>query len=95
MWKPFLDTDNQDDTLLHRIACHNGVIFSIDIDLTSGMLTTTSDDRSIRFWKLKNSHENAYDKEYWKNTQFLPFASGYGHKARVFRGKLIKEGKSV
>ncbi|XP_011191052.2 WD repeat-containing protein 6 isoform X2 [Zeugodacus cucurbitae] len=92
IWKPFVaetispkrDCIEVQVELKHRQPAHNGVIFSIDFDDESDLLTTTSDDRSIRFWKLEKITENS-----WNDINLNAIASGYGHVARVFQGKII------
>lgn len=74
--------------LKHRQLAHNGVIFSIDFDDESDLLTTTSDDRSIRFWKLERTPNDS-----WNEIKLNAIASGYGHVARVFQGKIIHCGE--
>ncbi|XP_067642183.1 tRNA (34-2'-O)-methyltransferase regulator WDR6 isoform X2 [Eurosta solidaginis] len=96
IWKPSkesttshhsVDCTHFEVDLLRRISCHNGVIFSIDYNDKFNILTTTSDDRSIRFWKREVKGENG-----WIDFNFIPTASGYGHAARVFQGKVIDSG---
>ncbi|XP_036317950.1 WD repeat-containing protein 6 [Rhagoletis pomonella] len=92
IWKPFVEGDaSRNDSctvfdvgLKRRQQAHSGVVFSIDFDVTSGILTTTSDDRSIRFWKLQNT-----SPDNWNGFNLTAIASGYGHVARVFQGKII------
>ncbi|XP_018792878.1 PREDICTED: WD repeat-containing protein 6 isoform X1 [Bactrocera latifrons] len=92
IWKPFItetisrkiDCIEIQVELKHRQPAHNGVIFSIDFDDESNLLTTTSDDRSIRFWKLEWT-----SNESWDELKINTIASGYGHVARVFQGKII------
>ncbi|XP_054728033.1 WD repeat-containing protein 6 [Anastrepha obliqua] len=92
IWKPFSGdniSNNIDCTqfqvdLKRRQPAHNGVIFSIDFDDAFGLLTTTSDDRSIRFWKLEKPSTDD-----WNKFNLNAIASGYGHVARVFQGKII------
>ncbi|XP_014102487.2 tRNA (34-2'-O)-methyltransferase regulator WDR6 isoform X1 [Bactrocera oleae] len=92
IWKPFIaetisqkiDCIEMQVELKHRQLAHNGVIFSIDFDDESDLLTTTSDDRSIRFWKLERTPNDS-----WNEIKLNAIASGYGHVARVFQGKII------
>lgn len=74
--------------LKHRQLAHNGVIFSIDFDNESDLVTTTSDDRSIRFWKLERTPNDS-----WNKIKLIAIASGYGHAARVFQAKIIHCGE--
>lgn len=49
-------------------------------------MTTTSDDRSVKIWKIN------FPKDFsWPNCTIKPIKSSYGHTARVFRSKIIVE----
>lgn len=48
-------------------------------------MTTTSDDRSVKIWKINFSK----DSKDWSNCTVKPMKSLYGHTARVFRCKII------
>lgn len=63
-----------------------GVIFSIDFNMDAGLLTTTSDDRSVKMWKIDQI-------DFGKNLYVKPIKSLYGHTARIFRSKIIVDGK--
>lgn len=49
-------------------------------------MTTTSDDRSVKIWKINFSKDSS-----WSDCTIKPMKSLYGHTARVFRCKLIVE----
>lgn len=51
-------------------------------------MTSTSDDRSVRFWDL-----NFEQKVDWKFCQIKKSKSLFGHTARIFRSKIIEDGK--
>ncbi|XP_037932394.1 uncharacterized protein LOC119667179 [Teleopsis dalmanni] len=89
--KHYTDTKNDkvEVKLLQRISAHNGVIFSINYNKLYSLLTTTSDDRSIRFWQV-----NCLDDD-WCDAILTPVASGYGHVARVFQAKFIEYGQRI
>lgn len=72
--------------LLHRISAHQGVLFSINVSLTHGLMTTTSDDRSIKFWNFSCGKSDVIVKAY---------RSGFAHTARVFQAKVVEEGKDL
>ncbi|XP_061397956.1 tRNA (34-2'-O)-methyltransferase regulator WDR6 [Musca vetustissima] len=99
IWQPSRNEENPGgaskpkcSALLHRISAHNGVIFSIDYDRDTQQLITTSDDRAVKWWKVKMADENGGG---WLDSKLQPVASGYGHVARVFRGRIIKDGSNV
>lgn len=75
--------------LMHRVPAHNGVIFSIDYDRESQQLITTSDDRAVKWWQIKFPNDSLS----WSESSLHAVASGYGHVARVFRGRIIRDGK--
>ncbi|KAG4079120.1 hypothetical protein HA402_001091 [Bradysia odoriphaga] len=75
--------------MLHRLAGHNGVIFSIDCNIKLGLMTTTSDDRSVKIWKINFANDSN-----WSDCTIKQVKSLYGHTARVFRCKIIDESNS-
>ncbi|XP_017050941.1 uncharacterized protein LOC108094715 [Drosophila ficusphila] len=62
--------------LLLRLQAHNGVIHSIDFNLESQLLVTTSDDRSVKFWNIQKSED-------WSTVKLKPMFSCFGHGSRV------------
>lgn len=82
IWKTLITLEKV--PLLHRISAHQGVLFSINVSLVHGLMTTTSDDRSIKFWSFRCENGDVTVKAY---------RSGYAHTARVFQAKVIEEGK--
>ncbi|XP_037816762.1 WD repeat-containing protein 6 [Lucilia sericata] len=97
IWQPKQNEENKEEPLkpkaaplLHRISAHNGVIFSIDYDQSSQCLITTSDDRAIKWWKVEFSSEGN-----WTDAKLRALSSGYGHVARVFQGRIIKNGPNI
>lgn len=65
-----------------------GVIFSIECNVEHGLITTTSDDRSVKVWQL--TFPAAMQ---WSKCTVRPLRSFFGHTARVFRSKIISYGK--
>ncbi|KAJ6638476.1 WD repeat-containing protein 6 [Pseudolycoriella hygida] len=72
--------------IVHRLDGHNGVIFSINCNIDHGIMTTTSDDRSVKIWKINFTKDAA-----WSDCMIKPMKSLYGHTARVFQCKIIVE----
>lgn len=72
--------------LLLRLQGHNGVIFSIDFDMASQLLVTTSDDRSVKFWQIQKSGN-------WKTATIRPMFSCFGHSSRVMCAVIFQIGK--
>lgn len=62
-----------------------GVIFHIDINTEIARLCSVSDDRSIRIYKYSGSLASL------QNTNFQLHYVLYGHRARVWRAKLLKK----
>ncbi|SPP86435.1 uncharacterized protein LOC117588465 [Drosophila guanche] len=71
--------------LLLRIQAHNGVIFSINLNLESKILVTTSDDRSVKFWKIDKVGP-------WKTVDINPMFSCFGHTSRVMCSTVVENG---
>ncbi|XP_073832718.1 tRNA (34-2'-O)-methyltransferase regulator WDR6 [Musca autumnalis] len=99
IWQPVVNEENHEipskpkhSPLIHRISAHNGVIFSIDYDHDSKQLITTSDDRAVKWWKVTLG---GGEKEEFLLSSLKPVASGYGHVARVFKGRIIKDGSNI
>lgn len=74
MWKP-------DQEVLFKVLAHNGVIFHIGCNIERLIITTTSDDRSIKIWNISNISENLILTE---------SKQCFGHNARVFFAKMIE-----
>ncbi|XP_016972101.2 uncharacterized protein LOC108039565 isoform X1 [Drosophila rhopaloa] len=74
--------------LLLRLQAHNGVIHSIDFDLESQLLVTTSDDRSVKFWNIKKSAD-------WTTAELKPMYSCFGHGSRVMCVIIFKVGEQT
>ncbi|EDV99849.1 GH17239, partial [Drosophila grimshawi] len=86
IWQPHDSVDLNTTTctktypLCLRLKAHNGVIFSIDLNLAARLLVTTSDDRSLKFWQLES--ESIRDWKYDAGS-VRPLFSCFGHTARV------------
>ncbi|KFB53646.1 AGAP004545-PA-like protein [Anopheles sinensis] len=77
----------QHGKVLKSVSAHNGVIFSIACDLGSGLLTTTSDDRSVKFWRLDLKASVSNDVTL-REEQYC-----FAHTARVFQCRIIQNDK--
>ncbi|XP_033238101.1 WD repeat-containing protein 6 isoform X2 [Drosophila pseudoobscura] len=69
--------------LLLRIQAHNGVIYSINFNLALKILVTTSDDRSVKFWKIQKVGS-------WKTFYIKPMFSCFGHTSRVMSSIIVE-----
>ncbi|GLV31909.1 uncharacterized protein CBL_07669 [Carabus blaptoides fortunei] len=88
IWKPANGT--YFSPVLWRLQGHDGAIFSIVYDKLSNTIATTSDDRTVRLWTVGKDlfqHETSEDNSF--STITLAHTM-YGHIARVFRCKIIK-----
>ena len=70
--------------ILQRLTGHEGVIFSINFNKPGTLLSSVSDDRSIRLWKVTNI------STFESNGHVEPLCVVYGHAARVWDAKLLE-----
>lgn len=70
----------------NRFRSFQGVIFSIECDLRHNLLTTTSDDRSVKVWTMNFSDE----QQDWHTSTLTSSKSMFGHTARIFAHKIIE-----
>lgn len=63
-----------------------GVIFSVDCDMRYNLLTTTSDDRSVKIWAV--NFTNKFQD--WNSSALTTTKSMFGHTARIFAHKIIE-----
>uniref|UniRef100_A0A182RE01 tRNA (34-2'-O)-methyltransferase regulator WDR6 n=1 Tax=Anopheles funestus TaxID=62324 RepID=A0A182RE01_ANOFN len=76
--------------VLKSVSAHNGVIFSIACDFASGLLTTTSDDRSIKFWNVQLSLNR---EDCSRSVELREERYCFAHTARVFQCRIINEAR--
>lgn len=69
-----------------------GVIFSINCSIAHNLITTTSDDRSVKIWHLNFSPDAPTD---WSACTIEPSKSMFGHIARIFSHKIIDYNNKV
>ncbi|KAH8273282.1 hypothetical protein KR018_004828, partial [Drosophila ironensis] len=90
VWQPQLTLGSQPKCapmmrtcpLLARIQAHNGVIHSIELDPSSKTLATTSDDRSVKLWRIDGLGSS--------RVSVSPLVSCFGHSARVMCALVLK-----
>ncbi|XP_011264637.1 WD repeat-containing protein 6 isoform X2 [Camponotus floridanus] len=76
--------------VLHRLIGHKGVIFSVNYDSCSQLICSTSDDRSVRFWKVvKNENLESYHLN-WQTAKIVLVKTMFVHAARVWKA-IIKD----
>lgn len=76
--------ENNRTSVLQRLSGHEGVIFSINFNKSGTLLSSVSDDRSIRLWKITNL------STFESNGHVEPLLVVYGHAARVWDAKLLE-----
>ncbi|KAK2584051.1 hypothetical protein KPH14_006501 [Odynerus spinipes] len=100
IWKPSYGAAcDKNAKILHRLHGHNGVIFSVIYDPSTHFICSTSDDRTVRLWKV--IEETSYSKmdisssckNYvnWEKTKVQLVKTMFGHAARVWRA-IIRNG---
>ena len=100
-------TENKtvEQPVLHRLKGHEGVLFSVTLDLKYNLISTTSDDRTTRLWKIEEPVGNESQDVVIKdinvaNQDLCPFKWGLvkislhnilsgGHVSRVFRSAFL------
>ncbi|XP_063987430.1 tRNA (34-2'-O)-methyltransferase regulator WDR6 [Diachasmimorpha longicaudata] len=93
LWK----VDNRIDysvdvAVLHRLKGHRGVVFSAFYHPELRLITSTSDDRTIRLWKVGGNHGNSISKSIdWKNVEIRLLTTMFGHTARVWKSIITKD----
>ncbi|XP_065091642.1 tRNA (34-2'-O)-methyltransferase regulator WDR6 [Ochlerotatus camptorhynchus] len=85
VWRPF---GQQKGRILCSISAHKGVVFSIECDLERRFLTTTSDDRSVKFWRMTLSEDGT-----GMNLKEITYC--FGHTARVFQSRIIRGNDAI
>ncbi|KAI8369417.1 WD40-repeat-containing domain protein [Radiomyces spectabilis] len=79
LWKPSERNEQGDGVVYKNLAGHEGVIFGVGFSPDGSMLTSVSDDRTIRVWPLHDT-----------NTKQSPQII-FGHTARVWDCQFVDE----
>ncbi|CAG5103493.1 Similar to Wdr6: WD repeat-containing protein 6 (Mus musculus) [Cotesia congregata] len=89
IWTVNTKIDNSKDVkVFYRLKGHKGVIFSIFYDQQQKLISSTSDDRTVRLWQIKNP-ENETDN--WSNLTIVLKATMFGHTARVWKSLIVND----
>ena len=74
-----------------------GVIFSICYDSMTNQISSTSDDRTVRIWKVNFTEEitSCNDSEAWQNANIELQYTMFGHTARVWRSLFLSDERIV
>ena len=98
-----LDKSMMAQPVTHRLTGHEGVIFSVNFNANCRLISTTSDDRTTRLWKINDidASKIKYDENYipstsnqnYINWKFVEISlhkvlSGI-HVSRVFRSQFL------
>ncbi|XP_017887106.1 WD repeat-containing protein 6 [Ceratina calcarata] len=78
-------TNNNEAFVSHHLKEHNGVIFSVIYDAATKLICSTSDDRTVRLWKVHPRNKNEKNITDWKETKVTLMKTMFGHTARVWR----------
>ncbi|KAK2709753.1 hypothetical protein QYM36_013431, partial [Artemia franciscana] len=89
IWSPTLQNSSATCRVLHRLKGHQGVIFSLAYCQKRQLICSTSDDRSIRTWKVDFSMCDSSFK--WEDATIVPHLVLHGHSARVWRSLLLED----
>lgn len=90
IWSPTLNDCN----IIHRLIGHQGVIFSVTYHEGNHTICSTSDDRSLRIWKVEMEKSDNI-VENWKYAKLTLLSSIFGHTARVWRNFQLNNGKII
>ncbi|XP_076754187.1 tRNA (34-2'-O)-methyltransferase regulator WDR6-like isoform X2 [Xylocopa sonorina] len=71
--------------VLHRLQGHNGVIFSVAYDPLARLICSTSDDRTVRLWKINSDESDESNDINWKEASVKLVRTMFGHTARVWK----------
>lgn len=66
-----------------------GAIFSVNYCPKSNLIVSTSDDRTVRFWKVNFKTEND-----WTTANIALTSTIFGHTARVWQSAILNDSKN-
>ncbi|XP_071877534.1 tRNA (34-2'-O)-methyltransferase regulator WDR6-like [Bombus fervidus] len=99
IWQIYYNYHSRISPVLHRLQGHNGVIFSITYDIATQIICSTSDDRTVRLWKINNNKskdckltlERKSVNTNWKEINIKLMRTMFGHTARVWKSIIKNE----
>ena len=66
------------------------MIFSVFYDPFNKLICSTSDDRTVRLWKVFNESDDINSKTFsWRSAKISLQTTMYGHLARVWKATLL------
>ncbi|GBM02371.1 WD repeat-containing protein 6 [Araneus ventricosus] len=91
LWSPNSISENGGrKPSIHNLTGHQGVIFSISYNKHYKLLSSTSDDRSVRLWKVhNNSALNDDSLEFWETADIQIEHVLFAHESRVWMSTIL------
>ncbi|XP_055934897.1 WD repeat-containing protein 6-like isoform X1 [Argiope bruennichi] len=91
LWSPnSISESNGRKPSIHNLTGHQGVIFSISYNKHYKLLSSTSDDRSVRLWKVhSNSALNDDTLEFWEKAAIQVSHVLFAHESRVWMSTVL------
>ncbi|XP_011502561.1 PREDICTED: WD repeat-containing protein 6 [Ceratosolen solmsi marchali] len=90
IWRVMHNSNMKFSEVLHRLIGHKGVIFSVLYNPLNNLICSTSDDRTVRLWKISSTLINDLNNAVWKNIEITLQTTMYGHIARVWKAIFLK-----
>ncbi|GFT80989.1 WD repeat-containing protein 6 [Trichonephila clavipes] len=92
LWSPnSLSESNGRKLPLQNLTGHQGVIFSITYNTSLKLLSSTSDDRSVRLWKVcSDSVLNDESLEFWQKANIENIHVLFAHESRVWMSAILE-----
>lgn len=92
VWFPF--NNETGEIVTHILNGHEGAVFSIFVNEKLNLISSTSDDRTVRIWKLSSANESLWiDKsDRWRHSDIDLKFTIYGHISRVWKSMILDTG---
>lgn len=75
---------------MYCLVISQGVIFSVIYSKSHKLLSSTSDDRSVRLWKVHGNQEFTDDSlEFWENANIEMVHALFAHESRVWMSAIL------
>ncbi|KAG8200291.1 hypothetical protein JTE90_021941 [Oedothorax gibbosus] len=94
LWSPQSSKEmNNRKIPFQSLSGHQGVIFSVIYNRTKQLLSSTSDDRSVRLWKVCGNSESADNSlSFWENSKIELAHVLFAHESRVWMSAILPNG---
>ncbi|GFS79475.1 WD repeat-containing protein 6 [Nephila pilipes] len=92
LWSPNSSLESNGRKLpLQNLIGHQGVIFSISYNTSHKLLSSTSDDRSVRLWKVSSDPMlNDDSLEFWQKANIENIHVLFAHESRVWMSTIVE-----